>query len=240
MPWDGWRNNQSGQRKRNCRRDRGSRLCSLLTMTTAALLLAAGESTRMGTPKPLLDWGGEPLIAYQVRQLQAAGADVVIVVLGHAAEQIRPVVPEGGVQVVVNERYREGRASSVRAGAAALSNDIEAVIILNVDQPRSAEISRRLLATHRTADFLITMPEYQGHGGHPVVISGTLIAELRRVEEATQGLRAVIERHAAETQRVAIDNPVITLDLNTPEDYVQAHLGFFGRRPTGFPSHVSS
>lgn len=201
-------------------------------MTVFALLLAAGESTRMGSPKPLLDWGGEPLVTYQVRQLQMAGADVVVVVLGYAAEQVCAAVPTAGVQVVLNERYQEGRASSVRAGAAAIDTGAEAVIIINVDQPRPAAISRQLLLVHRGTGYLITVPEYGGRRRHPVVVSGTLVPELRQVEEATLGLRAVMQRHAAQTQRIPIDDPLLELDLNTPEAYLQAHRLAFGRPPT--------
>jgi CTP:molybdopterin cytidylyltransferase MocA len=115
----------------------------------------------MGSPKPLLDWGGEPLIAFQVRQLQQAGAGLVVVVLGHAASEVRAVLPAEGVRIVINTVYAEGRASSVRAGARAIAG-AEVVIALNVDQPRPWEIGRDLLAVHQAGDALITVPEYEG------------------------------------------------------------------------------
>jgi molybdenum cofactor cytidylyltransferase len=85
-------------------------------LTIAAILLAAGESTRMGRLKQLLPWDGTPLIAWQVGQLQEAGADDVVVVLGHEAEQIRSAVPEPA-RVVINPDYKQGRATSLRARA---------------------------------------------------------------------------------------------------------------------------
>src|SRR5262249_31372537 len=92
---------------------------SCLMPGVRALLLAAGESRRMGTPKQLLDWDGQELVAYQVEQLRAAGADEVIVVLGHEAAAIARVAEAAGGRVVLNPEYRSGRASSVRVGARA-------------------------------------------------------------------------------------------------------------------------
>ena len=108
-------------------------------MTSAAIILAAGESSRMGRPKPLLPWvgatDGEPslLIDYQVRELAAAGVDDIVVVLGHEAAELRPHVPPEA-RVASNEAYREGRASSLRAGAAALPDDAGPIAVLGVDQ----------------------------------------------------------------------------------------------------------
>ena len=76
------------------------------------MLLAGGESTRMGAPKPLLDWGGRTLVEYQVEQLREAGADQVIVVLGHRADEVLPHVHRAGAQAIINELYAGGRASS--------------------------------------------------------------------------------------------------------------------------------
>ncbi|HET8944933.1 MAG TPA: NTP transferase domain-containing protein, partial [Dehalococcoidia bacterium] len=101
-----------------------------------AILLAGGESSRMGAPKPLLDWGGGTLIEYQLSQLREAGADKLIVVLGHRADEVLPHVHRAGAQAIINELYAEGRASSVRVAAGALPENTEAVVVLNVDQPR--------------------------------------------------------------------------------------------------------
>ena len=117
-------------------------------MTIAALLLAAGESTRMGRPKQLIEWDGAPLVAWQAAQLRDAGAEDVVVVLGHAAEEIRGAVPDFAT-VVVNEAYKQGRATSLRRGAEALPENTEAVLILSVDQPRPAWLAKRLIERWR-------------------------------------------------------------------------------------------
>src|SRR5579884_3181095 len=141
---------------------------------TAGLLLAAGLSTRMGQPKPLLPWDGTTLIEYQIRQLQAGGCATIIAVLGHRADEVRPYAERAGAHVVVNAAYREGRAGSVRAGAQALTAGTKAIVILNVDQPRPAAVIRALIGAHLRGGNLITVPVYQGRRGHPAVLAGSL------------------------------------------------------------------
>ena len=193
---------------------------------TTAILLAAGESTRMGRTKALLPWAGTTLIASQVRQLREGGASPVIVVLGADAEAIRPHVPAGGT-VVVNEGYAEGRASSLRAGANALPDDAGPIIILSVDQPTRHELMRQLLDEHEWADALITVPSFERHRGHPVVLSGSLLGELRSASESDRGLRGILERHAAGVREVEVTSEVVRLDVNTPEEY-EAALARYG------------
>ena len=196
-------------------------------MTIVAILLAAGESTRMGSPKPLLSWGGTTLIEYQVQQLTAAHVGQIIVVLGHRADEIRSHLDGLNARIVVNQNYQQGRASSVRVGAIAVPDDALAVVSVNVDQPRPAAIIEQLIAAHQTSNKLITLPVYQGQRGHPPVFSGRLLPELRAVNEETQGLREVMRRYADSIQEVTIDDPIVLLNLNTPEDYQEAQRLFF-------------
>ncbi len=180
----------------------------------------------MGVPKPLLKWAGETLIEYQVHQLREAGVDHVIAVLGHHAEEVRPLAERAGATVVVNAGYAEGRASSLRAGAAAVPPGAAAIAVLNVDQPRTASVTARLLAEHLASGALITLPTCDGKRGHPALLSGSLLPELCTVDDATEGLRAVIHRHAADVREVAFDTPVVLLDINTSEDYERALAQF--------------
>ena len=195
-------------------------------MTVAAILLAAGESTRMGRPKPLLPWGDVTLIEYQVRELLAAGVDdLVVVVLGHAAEEVRPHVPTKA-RVVLNKAYVEGRASSLRAGAAALPDNIGTIVVLNVDQPRPRDVLQQLLTAHHEGDARITLPTYEGKRGHPPVLAGSLLPELRAASEAAQGLRGIIGAHEAEVRNLAFDSAAVLIGLNTPDEYRKALLQF--------------
>lgn len=196
-------------------------------MSVAALLLAGGESRRMGTPKPLLKWEGQTLIEYQLKQLRQA-VDRIIVVLGHRADDVRPFVHRAGALAVINEHYREGRASSVRIAAAALPEDTGAIAVLNVDQPRPAAVTRRLVKEHASAGKLITVPVFEGHRGHPPIIDGSLLPEMREVREETLGLRAVMQAHEAEVAEVEFDSAVVLLDLNEPSDYEAARERYAG------------
>jgi molybdenum cofactor cytidylyltransferase len=200
----------------------------------AGVLLAAGESARMGRPKPLLPWGDTTLIEYQVGEMLAAGLERVIVVLGHAWQDVKPYLTGPAVETVINEAYRESKAGSLRAVAASLLDEDEAVAILSVDQPRPRDVLTRLLAAHDAGAALVTVPVHGGRRGHPTVLAGALIPELRNVLDETLGLRGLIERHQASLREVPFDTPIVLLDLNTPDDYRQAHELFFGWSPSAF------
>ena len=189
----------------------------------AAVLTAAGLSSRMGRPKPLLQWQGATLVEHQVSILLEGGATEVIVVLGHRFEDVAPYVERSGAAFVVNERYREGRTSSIKAGLEAVPEHTDDVILLGVDQPRTAQIVVRVVDTHVGANALLTSPRLQGRGGHPLMFLTRLMPELRQISEQNQGLREVFERHRAEITEVRFDDPMVRLDLNTPEAYESAY-----------------
>ena len=188
----------------------------------SAVLTAAGESTRMGRPKPLLPWRGVTLVEYQVASLVAAGASEVIVVLGHRHEDVAPFVKGSGVRYVVNHSYRDGRSTSIRAGIAETSPDAGAIVLLGVDQPRPPEIVAQTVAAHLERGSLITSPRRNGRGGHPIVFSSALRGELNAITEEQEGIRQVFRAHRGEVNELEIDDPVIHLDLNTLEDYDRA------------------
>ena len=188
-------------------------------MTTAAILLAAGASSRMGRAKPLLDWGGRPLVAAQVKALQAAGCTPVIVVLGARAAAVRRALP-AVARWTANIAWREGRAGSIRAGARAVPAHAERIVIASVDQPCSAEAVRRTIAAlAANPDARIAVPRHAGRNGHPPVFDAALLPELRRVSERSEGLRELRRRWREATIFVEVDDPLVLLNLNTPEDY---------------------
>lgn len=189
-----------------------------------AILLAAGESRRMGELKALLPWQGASLIDHQITSLLAAGVEGVVVVLGHQSERLAPSV-EGhhGALWVLNPDYLQGKTTSIKAGLDGLgAADLSEILLLNVDQPRSAPTIKLLLEQHRAAGQLITIPEYQGKGGHPIIISASLLPELKGINEADLGIKAVTRRHANRSQRIDLDAAEVLLDLNTPEQYQAA------------------
>jgi molybdenum cofactor cytidylyltransferase len=192
----------------------------------AAILLAAGLSTRMGRPKPLLPWDGRPLVRFQVEQLLAAGIEDVVVVTGHEAEAVQAALHDVAVRVAYNPEYAAGRAGSVRTGASAVRGDAPFVVILNVDQPRPAELIGALVCGHVASGAAITVPVFEGRRGHPAIFAGALLPELRAVAEETEGLRAVMRRHAADVHEAPVSDPRALLDTNTPEAYQAARRAF--------------
>ena len=189
----------------------------------SAVLLAAGESTRMGRAKPLLPWEGTTLVQYQVASLQNGGVDEVCVVTGAGGEAVGPLFADvTGVRVVPNPDYKSGKTTSVRTGVRAVDAAAAAVVILAVDQPRPDWVIRRVVESHLSTDAPVTSPRFQGRGGHPLVFSAGLRQELLGITEANQGIREVVRRHADGMNLVEFDSRIVRLDINTPDSYAAA------------------
>ena len=177
----------------------------------------------MGRPKPLLPWRGATLVERQVESLLEGGVSNVVVVLGHCADEVVPHVQKTDARYVINDRYREGRTSSIKAGLDAVPPDTDHVLMIGVDQPRTPQIVSRVVDAHVAAGALLTSPRYRGRGGHPLMFSVHLLPELKLISEDNHGLREVFERHRSEITEVHFDDPMVRLDLNTPEAFHTAY-----------------
>lgn len=178
----------------------------------------------MGRQKALLPWRNTTLLEYQLRSLLDAGVQQVVVVLGHDADRIKPIVEAiDGASWALNPDYLQGKTTSLKTGVAALAiQQVSDVLLLNVDQPRNEDTVRTLLKHHLASSYRITIPTHGGKGGHPILIAAELLPELAEIEEESQGLKAVVRRHAEATERFEVDDPTVLLDLNTPEQYQKA------------------
>ena len=193
-----------------------------------AILLAAGASTRMGSPKQLLRWGDTTLIEWEIRELNCAGIVRPIVVLGDNSSQISKVISGLDCTIVVNSEWQQGRATSLSAGARALLEEVDSnadsyqsVVIQNVDQPTTGSIIRLLITELAVSGAALVQPEYLDesgfpHGGHPVVLKGQLLNELQQVTEEDQGLRQIVKRHGSQRLNMSYE-PIVKLNLNTPD-----------------------
>lgn len=189
----------------------------------AAVLLAAGESARMGRPKPLLPWEGGTLVGWQVGAVADAGAAPIVVVLGHEAPAIAAHVRGSPhLRMVINPVWPQGKTTSIRLGLREAGRDAQGILLLAVDQPVPPVLLRALVTEHVESGALITQPTHQGKGGHPLLFHASLFDELLAITEETQGVRAILERHAAEVHAVPVDSPLVRVDINTPDDYRRA------------------
>jgi molybdenum cofactor cytidylyltransferase len=193
----------------------------------SAILLAAGESTRMGRLKALLPWQSLTLVEYQVQSLQKAGVAEVVVVVGHRGDEVEaPVKAMTGVTTVVNPDYKQGKTTSIKAGLRNISGSARGVLVLAVDQPRPAHIVEYVLKAHLERGALITCPVHRGHRGHPIIFSSSLLPDLLAITEEGQGLREVTNRYGKDTYQVEVDSPIVTVDVNSPEDFQKAQALF--------------
>ena len=194
-----------------------------------AIILAAGKSTRMGSPKMLLPWGNTTVIERVISTFSKAGIEDILVVTGGASKQVEAIILDCKkrypVRSVYNEEYVAGdMLSSLQCGLRHLTDSgIGAAMIGLGDQPQIQERSVRLLleAFSKTESPLV-VPSFQMRRGHPWLVARRLWNELIEMD-ATQSPRDFLNAHAHDIHYVNMDTPSILADLDTPEDYHAAH-----------------
>ena len=208
----------------------------------AALILAAGCSTRMGQFKPLMPIAGTTVVAQVAAMFRAAGIERVAVVTGHCAEQIEPVVRRIGATVVRNPDYQQGMYSSIQAAIraeAALSPRVDACFVMPVDiplvRPQSVTALAQAFAAHRAP---ITYPRFNGRRGHPPLVSNALFAEIL-AGKGESGLRELLRKHQPDSADVDVLDEGVLLDMDTPEDYAQL-VGLAERRHLPTPAECEA
>jgi molybdenum cofactor cytidylyltransferase len=186
----------------------------------AGLILAAGESSRMGSDKALLTCQGQTFLEKAFETLRAAGVDRIAVVLGHHAEEIQGAVNLAGAQVVINLYYKQGQTSSLQAGLRALETpDLEAVVLCLVDHPAvTVDALRRLLERFEQTRAQVVIPTFEGQRGHPVVLGRQLFPELLGLNPQ-EGAHIVVRKYRNATQFVEVEDRGILLDVDDPETY---------------------
>jgi molybdenum cofactor cytidylyltransferase len=187
-------------------------------MTYAAILLAAGASRRMGRCKTTLPWGDRPsLLTYQTEQMHQAGLRPIVVLGPHNAHRQDDCAPQ--TQVVINPHPEQGKVSSILTGLAHLSEEVTALFLCAIDQPRPTSLYLALIDAHQRHAAPITAPVHQGTLGHPLLFSARLLPRLQQIREETLGLRAVVQQVYPHIHRLAWPSAIIHQDLNTPESY---------------------
>lgn len=197
----------------------------------SAILLAAGLSRRMGAFKPLLPFGERTVIEACIGNLQEGGVEEIVVVVGHRVDELRERLAQVAVCFAVNAEAESEMSVSIARGVEQIRSGMEAVFIALVDQPAiQPEIIRLLIAERERTGARLVVPEYEGRGGHPVLIDLGFRDELLNLDPQ-RGLRALFETHRAEVLRVAVNSPDVVRDLDTWDDYRALYQDFFGTEP---------
>lgn len=187
------------------------------TLPIAAIILAAGRSTRIGRIKPLIRLGDQPLLVHVLRTIRQAGLDDIILVLGSAADEIMKNILLEGVRVIVNPSYAEGMATSVRAGLAEVTADCSGALIFLADQPMVlASTVASLVAKYRELRPNAVIPTYQGQRGNPVLLDRSLFAKAMELQ-GDEGFRRILQG-LPNVLWVEVDDPGILIDVDTPRD----------------------
>lgn len=196
-------------------------------MKTAAVLLAAGLSSRMGAPKMLIPWGGRPVVRVMVRKFLEAGVDHVVVVTGSGREEVENSLRGLRVRPVFNPRFREDMATSVQTGVDAVPPETEFLFITPSDYPwlSVTTIIGLMDAARENPAHAVFQPVFQGRGGHPLGLrigaTGVPPVDLRaEILEAPAGwsLRDLLHRRDGLLYRWPCQDPGCLRDLDTPED----------------------
>jgi molybdenum cofactor cytidylyltransferase len=185
----------------------------------AALILAAGRSTRYGGANKLLeDLNGAPIVRHAVRAALQSRARPVVVVTGHQGEQVSAALAGLDVRLVANPDYVQGLSTSLKAGVAALPADVDGVLVCLGDMPRiTADHLDRLISAFAPKESRsIAVPVHNGKRGNPVLFGRSLFAEILEAEGDT-GAKHLIGRHADEVAEVDLGTSAIFVDVDTPD-----------------------
>ena len=192
-----------------------------------AIVLAAGASTRMGTPKAglVLSGAGDTFLSRLIRQLTAAGLPDIVVVTGATPDSVRSAAGRirRPVRFEHNERWPEGQLTSILAGLREMPGDIvEAALVTLVDAPLvSVATIERLLHIWRTKRAPIVRPARGERHGHPVIFDRALFDKLRAADPAV-GAKAVVRAYADDIINVPVDDEGAFIDIDTPDEYRDA------------------
>ncbi|TAK01239.1 nucleotidyltransferase family protein [bacterium] len=189
-----------------------------------AIVLSAGESSRMGSLKALLPISGISFVERIVRGFRATKVGKIVVVLGHRAAELQKEIVQLPVTIVVNEDYAKGQLSSLIAAIRSLeakksTEGVDGILVHLVDHPFiNPALVDHMIDCFYASNKLIIVPRYKGRRGHPVIFSSRLFSELLNTP-LEEGAKAVVHAHRDETLEIETDYEGVTIDIDTPEEY---------------------
>ncbi|HTW52023.1 MAG TPA: molybdopterin-binding/glycosyltransferase family 2 protein [Stellaceae bacterium] len=188
----------------------------------AALLLAAGKSSRMGINKMLVEVDGRPMVVRTAQRLLASPARPIVAVLGNQADKVDAALGKLPVERVANPDFADGLSTSLKRGLAALPVDVDAVVVCLGDMPLVAgrDIERLIAAFNPLEGRAIVVPTRRGQRGNPILWSRQFFAEMQALK-GDQGARQLIEEHADLVAEIEMDSDAVLIDIDTPEALAQ-------------------
>ncbi len=195
-----------------------------MTSQIEGILLAAGESRRMGYPKPLLRIDGETFVAHVARAMLTVVARLIVVVGAHADRVRAEVPPDSRITIADNPQWARGQLSSLKVGIRALGPDCRAALVHLADHPTvRADTFQAVVDAYLKSTPPIVVARHRGRRGHPVVFARGVFPELAAAPDS-EGARKVVNADPRRVVYVDVDDPGVVLDLDTPEDLARAGL----------------
>jgi len=186
----------------------------------AVLILAAGASSRMGTPKQILPWKDTTLLGHAIRTAKASQTAKIFVVLGANSEEIRPTISEEGIVVLNNQNWQNGLGTSIAAGIEQFKTNeklYDAVLIMLVDQPLiSADYLNQLIQSFHESKKGIVATAYGSRAGVPAIFSPTYFSELGKLND-DYGAKKILNNH--DSDLITLYPKGIEQDVDTPDHY---------------------
>lgn len=184
-----------------------------------AMILAAGESKRMGKPKLLLPYGEKTIIETIVKTVVSSNVENTLIILGSDREKIEEKIKNSPVKIVYNRDFRSGMLSSVQCGFKAVPEETRAVLVVLGDQPKiSADVINKLIDAYKSTGKGIVLPVYKKERGHPVLIDMKYRSEVENLSPEV-GLRGTVYNHPEDILEVDVETSSIFQDIDYEADY---------------------
>jgi molybdenum cofactor cytidylyltransferase len=185
-------------------------------MGIAAIVLAAGKSERMGSPKALLPFRGKTFLENILRAISQSSVQATVVVVGHHRSQIEEGLASPAT-VVFNPIYEQGMITSLQAGIRALAPDTSGALLFLVDHPLVDPDTIESLISQHAANRIV-VPVFEGRRGHPVLFGSQVLQEILSLAPS-QGANIVVRKDPSRIVQVPVNSPGILVDVDTPEDF---------------------